>query len=576
MLFDKVNKRLEVIFKTSKRGGKIKDLSRLMNNPAIWFLAYQNIYSNKGAMTKGIDQITMDGMSEDRAINLISLLKHNLYRPKPVRRVYIPKPNGKRRSLGIPSGDEKLLQEVVKIILNAIYEPVFSYNSHGFREKRSCHTALNEIKHRWNGVKWLIDFDIKGYFDNIKHELLIKMLEKKIKDKKFINLIRNMLRAGYLEDWKFHRTYSGTPQGGIASPILANIYLHELDMFIKELVKGFSKGKRRRGSLKYSSIRRQMLPIKQKIEVQKTKGGDYQHLVKQVRKFQEQLRAIPSKATDDPDYKRLWYCRYADDFVLGVIGSKKEAITIKEKIQNFIHEKLKLEVSAEKTGISHAKDGTEFLGYEIRSYSGNKTLRMKIKGSFVVRRVISEQMQLHIPRRKLYNFMKKNQFGNMDTMKPKHKTKLINYSDYEIICNYNGIMRGFANYYSIANNAKGVLSKPMFIAKRSLYRTLANKHKCSSKKAIIHILNGNERTYKYEHKGKTKKLKVFELKEMKIPNEKSWNLDLVPVKYKTLYSRSELLSRILAQKCEYCSKEAGYFEVHHVRKLADIKGKKHG
>jgi len=544
-----------------------------MNNPAVWLLAYQNIYSNKGAMTKGTDQTTMDGMSEDRVINLIGLLKQNLYRPKPVRRVYIPKSNGKRRPLGIPSGDEKLVQEVVKIVLTAIYEPVFSDKSHGFRPERSCHTALSDIKHRWTGVKWIIDFDIKGYYDNINHKILINMLKQKIDDKKFINLIRNMLRAGYLEDWKFHKTYSGTPQGGIVSPILANVYLHELDIFVERAIGRFNKGRKRRKSLECKRMEYRITPVKRKINMLKARGEEYNHLVKQVRKMQEQQRTIPSVMTNDPKYKRLWYCRYADDFVLGVIGSKEEAKEIKEEIETFIQEELKLEVSAEKTGIHHSKDGTKFLGYEIRSYSNQKTVRTRINGKFAIKRVISGRMQLHIPRIKLYDFIRKNQFGNMDYMKPKHIGRLINYSDYEIISNYNERMRGFANYYFLAQSAKSVLSKPLYIASSSLIRTLAAKHKCTRKKVITRILNGKQMTYKYEHGDKTREIEVFKPSLIKTPNSKDWKLDDTPVEYKTLCYKSELLSRVLARRCEYCSREKGYFEVHHVRKMADIKGK---
>jgi RNA-directed DNA polymerase len=212
MLSADINRKLEAIENASRKGVKVKDLSRLMNHPAIWFQAYANIYSNKGAITRGVDETTMDGFSEDRALNLIKLLKESLYRPKPHRRVYIPKADGKRRPLGIPSGDDKLVQEVVRIILERIYEPVFSKHSHGFRPNRSCHTALSEIQY-WGGVKWLIDFDVRGFFDNVDHRILLSALAKKIEDRRFINLIKNLLRAGLMEDWKFQRTWSGTPHG---------------------------------------------------------------------------------------------------------------------------------------------------------------------------------------------------------------------------------------------------------------------------------------------------------------------------------------------------------------------------
>ena len=274
-----------------------------------------------------------------------------------------------------------------------------------------------------------------------------------------------MLRAGYLEDWKFHRTYSGTPQGAVVSPILANIYLHELDMFIEKLIEKFNKGKKRKKCPEYVKTGYQITCLNRRIDVLKVNGEEYQHLIKQVRTLQKENRTRPSQVTNDPAYKRLRYCRYADDFILGVIGSKEEAKKIKEEIESFLHDSLKLEVSADKTGIRYSKDGTEFLGYEMRLYSCDKVLRARIHGRFIIRRILMEKMQLHIPRKKLYGFIRKNQFGSLDPMKPKHKGGLINYSDYEIISNYNVIMRGFANYYSLAQGAKQALHKPMFVAR---------------------------------------------------------------------------------------------------------------
>ena len=230
----------------SKKGRRVNGLFRLMTNPEVlWKQAYANIYSNKGAITKGVNNNTLDGFSMERVNRLIGMLVDRRYCPKPVKRTYIPKKNGKLRPLGIPTGDDKLVQEVVRMILGQIYEPIFSENSHGFRPEKSCHTALQQVVKTWTGVKWIIEFDIKGFFDNINHSKLIELLQKKIDDARIIGLIRKMLKAGYAEDWKWSSTWSGTPQGGIVSPILANIYLHELDMFMKDMIICFNKGTRR-------------------------------------------------------------------------------------------------------------------------------------------------------------------------------------------------------------------------------------------------------------------------------------------------------------------------------------------
>ncbi len=172
----------------------------------------------RSAITPGTDANTLDGFSEKRVEHIITRLKDGSYKPNPVRRVYIPKANGKKRPLGIPSGDDKLVQEVVRNLLERIYEPIFHPNSHGFRPKRSCHTALDHIRHHWTGMKWIVDMDIQGFFDTIDHSVMINLVEKRIDDRRFVNLVGDMLAAGYLEDWKYHKTFSGTPQGGILTP----------------------------------------------------------------------------------------------------------------------------------------------------------------------------------------------------------------------------------------------------------------------------------------------------------------------------------------------------------------------
>ena len=195
-------------------------------------------------MTPGVDGNSLDGMSSVRIQRIIESLKDHSYMPNPARRTYINKKNStKKRPLGIPSADDKLVQEVVRLLLESIYEPAFSLNSHGFRPKRSCHTALLQIQRTFKGVKWFVEGDIKACFDSFDHHILVNLLRKRIKDEAFINLIWKFLKAGYMEQWEYHKTYSGTPQGSGMSPILANIYMSELDAFIDKYKQGFDRGK---------------------------------------------------------------------------------------------------------------------------------------------------------------------------------------------------------------------------------------------------------------------------------------------------------------------------------------------
>jgi len=224
---------------------RFQRIYRNLYNPDFYMLAYQRIYSNDGSMTAGVDGITIDGMSEKRIGKLIESLKDHSYQPKPARRTYIAKKNSdKQRPLGIPSADDKLLQEVVKMILESIYEPAFSDNSHGFRPNRSCHTALLDLQAKFTGATWFIEGDIKACFDSFDHHVLIEILRRRIDDEAFIALMWKFLKAGYMEQWRYNATYSGTPQGSGCSPILSNIYLGELDSYMDEYKRRFDTGEK--------------------------------------------------------------------------------------------------------------------------------------------------------------------------------------------------------------------------------------------------------------------------------------------------------------------------------------------
>jgi group II intron reverse transcriptase/maturase len=289
------------------------ELYRQLFNKELYLLAYGRIYANQGAMTPGASAETADGMSEAKIDAIIEAMRHERYRFAPARRVLIPKKNGKTRPLGLPSWSDKLVGEVVRLLLEAYYEPQFSDRSHGFRKRRGCHTALREIQRTWTGTVWFIEADISDCFGSLDHDIMVKTLAEKIHDNRFLRLIGNMLKAGYLEDWQYRETLSGCPQGGVVSPILSNIYLDKLDKFVEQvLIPGHTRGKVRRHNLEYRRLNDRRRLARQR--------GDRAA----ARELLRQMRPLPCGDPMDPAYRRLRYCRYADDQLLGFTGPKAE------------------------------------------------------------------------------------------------------------------------------------------------------------------------------------------------------------------------------------------------------------
>ena len=235
---------LSVLRERGRRGLPLEELYRQLFNPQLYLLAYGRIYANKGAMTPGASGETADGMSLGKIGRIIDALRHERYRFSPVKRVYIPKKNGQLRPLGLPPWSDKLVGEVVRLLLEAYYEPQFSDRSHGFRPRRGCHTALREVANTWTGTTWFIEGDVSDCFGSFDHEIMVQILSEKIHDNRFLRLMRNMLKAGYLEDWRWNATLSGVPQGGVVSPVMSNIYLHKLDNFVETvLIPEYTRGR---------------------------------------------------------------------------------------------------------------------------------------------------------------------------------------------------------------------------------------------------------------------------------------------------------------------------------------------
>ena len=551
---------------------KFERLYRILFNEEMFGAAYQKIASNGGCTTKGSDGQSIDNMSLARIEALITSLKDESYQPHPARRVYIPKKNGKTRPLGIPAFEDKLVQEVVRMILEAIYEGHFEHTSHGFRPKRSCHTALLQVQKTFNGAKWFIEGDIKGFFDNINHNVLIGVLRERISDNRFIRLIRKFLNAGYVEDWKFHNTYSGTPQGGIVSPILANIYLDKLDKYMKEYIQQFDKGVWRKRSVEGNNFRNERRRIVYKLQRVKDET-EKMALVARLKAVERERAAYPARDEMEESYRRLKYVRYADDFIIGIIGSKEDAMKIKGDIKNFLEDKLSLELSDEKTLITHTSKSAKFLGYEI-TVTRNNHQRRDVNGH--LKRTCNKIVRLNINtdtlRAKLmaYGSMRIELQNGKQVWTPQCRSELINNDDLEILDRYNREIMGFCNYYLIANNC-AVLHNFKYIMEYSMYKTFAGKYRGSVSKIIQKHKRDGRFAVSYKHKGNIKYHYFYQASFQRQKTARNPRCDMQPISMFGIASTS-LMDRLKAEKCELCG-ATGKLNMHHINKLKNLKGK---
>ncbi|MCE7044063.1 reverse transcriptase/maturase family protein [Dyadobacter sp. CY312] len=490
---------------------KFEKLYRILFNQEMYYAAYQRIYAKPGNMTAGSDDKTIDGMKLSLIDKLIDAIRDESYQPYPARRTYIQKKNGKKRPLGISAFCDKLVQEVVRMVLVAIFEDQFEHTSHGFRPSRSCHTALMQVKTTYRGVKWFIEGDIKGFFDNINHDVLIKFLEERIADDRFIRLVRKFMNAGYVEDWVFHKTYSGTPQGGIVSPILANIYLDKLDKYMKEYAANFDKGIRRRPNPVASDLasKRITLVNKFKIEVDE---NEKRLLISKIRAIEKERVQIPYAEDMDSNYRRLKYVRYADDFLIGVIGSLDDCRRIKEDVKNFLNDKLMLELSEEKTLITHSETAAKFLSYQVNVKKSNLTKRDPKSGR--LEKIYNKRVVLKMPEDRMktklveYGAVEFTHHHEQQNWKPSSRPKLLNRDDLEILSQYNSEIIGFYNYYSIALNA-GAINTFKYFMEYSMYKTLGRKYRLFISQVIDKYKVNGEFTIRYTNKKGEQRTRVL-------------------------------------------------------------------
>jgi group II intron reverse transcriptase/maturase len=550
---------LGVIRERGRRSLPCDELYRQMFNPQLYLLAWGRIYSNKGAMTPGITGETPDGMSLARIGRVIDALRHERFRFRPVKRTYIPKKNGKKRPLGLPVWMDKLVSEVMRLLLEAYYEPQFSDRSHGFRPRRGCHTALREVAIAWTGTAWFIEGDIAQCFDSLDHEVMVGILGEKISDNRFLGLVRNMLRAGYMEDWTWNATLSGAPQGGVISPLMSNIYLHKLDIFVETvLMPEYTRGKLRTRNPEYRKVEKQIVKAR--------RHGDRAG----VRELGKRLRQLPSQDMADPEYRRLRYVRYADDTLIGFTGPKAEAEEVKQRLAQFLRNELRLEMSQEKTLITHARTGAaRFLGYEITVQRNDRRSERR-KGPRRQRRSVNGTIRLHVPA----DVIKANCAPYLEHGRPSRLTEMLNYDDYTIVSIYGARYRGIVNYYLLACDVYR-LDRLHWVMQSSLLCSLANKHRSTMSKMA--------RKYKATIDTPAGRRKCIQASITRAPEKKDQvarfgGIPLKRQKFAVIQDRNpayrhprqrEVVRRLLAGECELCG-QAEKIQVHQIRKLADL------
>lgn len=562
---------LERIYQNSEKNKNevFTRLYRYLLRPDIYYVAYKNLYSNNGAATPGVEQDTADGFGKAKIERIIASLSDGSYEPRPARRTYIPKKNGKKRPLGLPTFTDKLVQESIRLLLEAIFEPTFQNTSHGFRPNRSCHTAMGQITKGFNGIRWFIEGDIKGCFDNIDHDILLTLIERKIKDARFIQLIRKFLKAGYMEEWRYHRTYSGTPQGGIISPILSNIYLHELDCFVQKMQDEFDQPKVGDCTPEYAKLINEGRKLKRRMA--KATPEEIPALRNAYSQIRKQKLKTPYKPQND---KKIKYVRYADDFLIGVNGSKEDCERIKAELTRFIRDRLNMELSAEKTLITHSSQTARFLGYDIRV---RRSGQIKQSGMGFTKRTLNNKVELLVPlEEKITRFLFDKHIVRQDDhgrLLPICRNNLLRCSELEIISAFNAEIRGLCGYYCMASNYTK-LNYFAYLMEYSCLKTLAGKHKSSVAKTIekYRIRGESKWAVPYTTKAGDKLMSIA-----KAPDCKRTANDIDTIKNHAVYYANSVTTfeaRLKAKTCELCgSTDAACYEIHHVNKVKNLAGK---
>jgi group II intron reverse transcriptase/maturase len=477
---------------------RVDHLWELATDPAWLRQAWEEIRSNKGSLTAGIDSTIATDIDPERIQRLSERRKPGRYRPKPVRRVYIAKANGKMRPLGIPTLEDRIVQQALRMLMEPIFEADFYTCSHGFRRNRSTHTALRDVARMFLRATWSIEGDIVGGFDNIPHGPRMNVVERRIADRKVLQVIRQFLAAGYMEQWQYHKTYSGTPQGGVLSPLLCNIFLHQLDEHLmRDLRANETQPKRvsnARRNPEYRQIENKVTRLRRMLK--QTKGTAREALIGQLDELERQQRLTPMDATEKKQPSKRGYVRYADDFVVMVQGKKPEAQAIKDQIGKQLQER-GLMLSEEKTKLTHWRYKVNFLGYQLHGKPTQKGTRIR--------------PMLSIPREKLQRMQEA-----LRGVSGYHQILEI-----DAITQISAMFRGWCNYYRDATAPQATFSDLSRYPWWRYAHYVARKHRLSIAQMIMQERQAGRLGEVTRNGRKSYTFRVF-------VERKSVNLDLFP------------------------------------------------
>jgi group II intron reverse transcriptase/maturase len=540
-------------------------LHKIVRQESLLTEVWQRIQHNTGSNTPGVDKQVRTDITDQTIHDLAQELGEGYYKPQPVRRTYIPKRNStKLRPLGIPAIRDRIVQGAVAQILEAIYEPIFRDSSHGFRPKRSTVHALRQMATAYKaGATWIIEGDLVKCFDSIPHGVILNCLRKRIKDERFIDLIRQMLQAGVMEDNTYTATYSGTPQGGLCSPILCNIVLHEFDCWMENHWQAnrlqTNQEQQKRANPEYARHKRNLVRWRAQLNGRIPMG----------RQTEEGLKAKIKQALHErsriPCYlprKAIYYCRYADDYTVILCSySKADAQQLKEEMATWLQQHLGLTQHPEKTHITHWTNKFRFLGYNVqgqRNPNGTRWLRL----------TIPTDAEHHV------------------IQKAKQLCGYTQIPEIDLFMSVNALMKGWTQYYRYASNATPRFGKLTGIVYWLTAHYLGRKHRCSIKEVM--------RTH-YGVDPKTKKQALYVTQPdgshlfiwNKYPQWRSiltgnvYAHDIKPIIMTSWASGHSYQQRVNLlhqhdKHCEECGHSSPDLRVHHPNRIAKRPHRKHG